>query len=77
MRYMMALNTEFAFAEPEKYEEIVGVLRAYIAESMDTAGVVAQMEELLSGHRGLLHYFNMFLPWSYIRAHGPAGGNIH
>ncbi|CAL5007406.1 unnamed protein product [Urochloa decumbens] len=77
MRYMVALNNEFAFAEPEKYEEIVGVLRAFIAASMDTAGVVARMEELLSGHRGLLHYFNKFLPWSYIRAHGPAGGNIH
>ncbi|CAL5007396.1 unnamed protein product [Urochloa decumbens] len=77
MRYMVALNIEFALAEPEKYEEIVGVLRAYIAGSMDLAEVVARMEELLSGHRGRLHYFNKFLPWSYIRAHGPAGGNIH
>ncbi|CAL5011214.1 unnamed protein product [Urochloa decumbens] len=77
MRYVLALHDEFALAEPEKYEAILAVLRALRAGSMDTAGVVARMEDLLSGHRELLHDFNQFLPWCYIRAHGPAGGNIH
>ncbi|CAO2189221.1 unnamed protein product [Urochloa humidicola] len=75
--YMVALEDEFAAAEPEKYEELLSVLRAFIAGSIDMVGMVARMEELLSGHRDLLHDFNQFLPWSYIRAHGPAGGNIH
>ncbi|CAO2163937.1 unnamed protein product [Urochloa humidicola] len=75
--YMVALEDEFTAAEPQKYQEILGVLRAFIAGSIDMVGMVARMEGLLSGHRDLLHDFNQFLPWSYIRAHGPAGGNIH
>ncbi|CAO2189218.1 unnamed protein product [Urochloa humidicola] len=77
MRYMVAIYDEFAYTEPEKYEAILDILLALWDGSMDTAGVVALMEELLNGHRDLLHSFNKFLPWSYIRAHGPAGGNIH
>ncbi|CAL5007405.1 unnamed protein product [Urochloa decumbens] len=75
--YMEALRDEFATADPEKFEAILNVLRAFNAERIDTAEVVARMEELLSGHIELLHDFNQFLPWCYIRAHGPAGGNIH
>ncbi|CAL4997638.1 unnamed protein product [Urochloa decumbens] len=75
--FMETLRDEFAAADPEKFEAILNVLRAFKAERIDTAGAVARMEDLLSGHRELLHDFNQFLPWCYIRAHGPAGGNIH
>ncbi|CAO2163936.1 unnamed protein product [Urochloa humidicola] len=76
MQYLLDLYDEFAFTEPEKFDTIIAVLRTLTSGSMETARVVAQMEDLLSGHRDLLHSFNRFLPWSYIRAHGPAGGNI-
>jgi histone deacetylase complex regulatory component SIN3 len=42
---------------------------------MDVGEVVARMDNLLRGRTELLRGFNLFLPWSYIRAHGPAGGN--
>lgn len=41
--------------------------------SIRSAVVVERVKVLLEGHPGLLRHFNQFLPWGYIRAHGPVG----
>ncbi|CAL5003189.1 unnamed protein product [Urochloa decumbens] len=61
--------------EPGRYDEFVAVMRAFKYDMMGTAGVVNYVEVLLAGHPQLLREFNKFLPWDYIRSHGPAGGN--
>ncbi|CAL5007410.1 unnamed protein product [Urochloa decumbens] len=61
--------------EPGRYDEFVAVMRAFKYDMMGTAGVVNYVEVLLAEHPQLLREFNKFLPWDYIRSHGPAGSS--
>ncbi|CAL5007409.1 unnamed protein product [Urochloa decumbens] len=71
-RFVTALKRELA-GEPGRYEEVFAVMRQFRDGSLETEGVVDRMKVLLSGHPDLIHAFNQFLPWGYIRAHGSAG----
>ncbi|CAO2176036.1 unnamed protein product [Urochloa humidicola] len=78
-RFLTALKRELA-SEPGRYEEVFAVMRQFRDGSLDTEAVVDRMKVLLSSHPDLIHAFNQFLPWGYIRAHGSvgaAGGSSH
>ncbi|OQU80126.1 paired amphipathic helix protein Sin3-like 6 [Sorghum bicolor] len=59
--------------QPDKYDEVVATMRQFMSGSICTADVVERVKVLLEGHPDLLRHFNEFLPWGYIRAHGPLG----
>jgi histone deacetylase complex regulatory component SIN3 len=42
---------------------------------MEAEEVVDRVKVLISGHPELIHAFNQFLPWRYIRSHGSLGGS--
>ncbi|RCV29504.1 hypothetical protein SETIT_6G018900v2 [Setaria italica] len=73
-RFVTALKRELA-GQPGRYEEVFAVMRQFRAGSIETEEVVDRMKVLLSGHPELIHAFNQFLPWGYIRTHGSAGGS--
>ncbi|XP_066325767.1 paired amphipathic helix protein Sin3-like 6 [Miscanthus floridulus] len=72
LRFVKNLKRRLA-REPDKYDEIITIMRQFMSGSICTAAVVERVKVLLEGHPDLLHHFNQFLPWGYIRAHGPLG----
>ncbi|CAL4997634.1 unnamed protein product [Urochloa decumbens] len=74
-RFVTALKRDLA-GEPGRYEEVFAVMRQFRDGSLETEGVVDRIKVLLSGHPGLIHAFNQFLPWGYIRAQGSAGAAV-
>lgn len=72
LSFVASLKRVFA-CEPDKYDEIIATMRQFKSGSIRSAVVVERVKVLLEGHPGLLRHFNQFLPWGYIRAHGPVG----
>ncbi|XP_008662759.1 paired amphipathic helix protein Sin3-like 6 isoform X1 [Zea mays] len=85
LSFVASLKRVFA-CEPDKYDEIIATMRQFksgrsidslfvlsVNCSIRSAVVVERVKVLLEGHPGLLRHFNQFLPWGYIRAHGPVG----
>ncbi|CAO2189219.1 unnamed protein product [Urochloa humidicola] len=66
---------ELAASEMDKYYEFIAVMRTFKAGRMDTETVVDYVKVMLSGHPDLIRGFSEFLPWDYIRSHGPLGGS--
>eukprot|EP00252_Welwitschia_mirabilis_P014418 TRINITY_DN3168_c0_g1_i2.p1 TRINITY_DN3168_c0_g1~~TRINITY_DN3168_c0_g1_i2.p1 ORF type:complete len:1345 (-),score=339.72 TRINITY_DN3168_c0_g1_i2:26-4060(-) len=49
----------------EQYDEFLEVMKAFKAQRVDTAGVIARVKDLFKGHRSLILGFNTFLPKGY------------
>lgn len=49
----------------EKYDEFLEVMKAFKAQRVDTAGVIARVGDLFKGHHSLILGFNTFLPEGY------------
>ncbi|KAF8697524.1 hypothetical protein HU200_035855 [Digitaria exilis] len=58
--------------EREKYNEFISIMREFKNRLQNLTGLVDDVKALLAGHPNLIRGFSEFLPWDYIRAHGPA-----
>ncbi|KAF8655415.1 hypothetical protein HU200_061158 [Digitaria exilis] len=58
--------------ERETYNEFISIMREFKNRGSNLTGLVNDVKTLLAGHPNLIRGFNEFLPWDYIRAHGPA-----
>ncbi|CAO2201070.1 unnamed protein product [Urochloa humidicola] len=73
IRFLQTMKHELATGEMNKYYEFIAVMRTFKAGRMDTEAVDNYVKVLLSGHPDLIRGFSEFLPWDYIRSHGPLG----
>ncbi|KAF8655416.1 hypothetical protein HU200_061159 [Digitaria exilis] len=73
-RFVRDLKRQFA-GEPERYDEVFKILCAFKDSRLDLEETVERVKILLGSQPELLNAFNQFVPWSYIRAHGAAGGS--
>lgn len=49
----------------DKYDEFLEIMKAFKAQRVDTAGVIARVKDLFKGHQSLILGFNTFLPEGY------------
>ncbi|CAL9216412.1 unnamed protein product [Arabidopsis halleri] len=68
--YLIAVRNTFRDDEPE-YQEFLILFRDFGARRLDTATVVARMEELMKDHLNLLLGLNTFLPAEFRRTIPP------
>ncbi|RCV29503.1 hypothetical protein SETIT_6G018800v2 [Setaria italica] len=74
LHFLATMKSKLA-GEMDKYNEFITAIGEFKAGRMDIAGVANYVNVLLAGHPDLICAFNEFLPWDYVRSHGPAGGS--